>query len=268
MPARCLWTRSSPIRRGFEVELPQVPLGRLYGVELDRWLNRHGVELVLNTAARRINVEDGSVRGVELRDDRIITADWFVSSVPHDRLLDLLPAAVVDAEPAFGNLRHLETSPITSVHLWYDRPFTPLPHVVLIDCLGQWLFRRGATDAGEHYYQVVVSAARMFRGLGHEEVQRRIVAELARLFPGSATRGVAALTYCNGANGDVQSAPGCGPLAAGSDDAAAEPLPGRRLDGHGLARNDGGGGAQRLPRRGGAAAQRGTPAALLQPDLR
>src|SRR5262249_5529567 len=36
---------------------------------------------------------------------------------------------------------------------------------------------------GEHYLQVVVSAARQFRGLGHEEVQRRVVAEMGRLFP-------------------------------------------------------------------------------------
>jgi uncharacterized protein with NAD-binding domain and iron-sulfur cluster len=34
---------------------------------------------------------------------------------------------------------------------------------------------------------VVVSAARSFRGLGHEEVQRRIVEELAQLFPAAAT---------------------------------------------------------------------------------
>jgi hypothetical protein len=77
----------------------------------------------------------------------------------------------------------METSPITSVHLWYDRPVMQWPHVVLVDCLGQWLFNRGTTSAGEHYLQVVVSAARAFRGLGHEEVQRRIVAELANLLP-------------------------------------------------------------------------------------
>src|SRR5262249_22738510 len=42
----------------------------------------------------------------------------------------------------------------------------------------------------EHYLQVVVSAARQFRGLGHEEVQRRIVEELASLFPAAQTDAV------------------------------------------------------------------------------
>jgi uncharacterized protein with NAD-binding domain and iron-sulfur cluster len=57
-----------------------------------------------------------------------------------------------------------------------------LPHVVLVDCIGQWVFNRGQKSAGEHYVQVVVSAARQFRGLGHEEVQRRVTAELRSLF--------------------------------------------------------------------------------------
>jgi len=53
---------------------------------------------------------------------------------------------------------------------------------VLVDCIGQWIFNRGRTSAGGHYVQVVVSAARQFRGLGHEEVQRRVTTELRRLF--------------------------------------------------------------------------------------
>ena len=170
-------------RRGFEVEVPTVPLGRLYGDELQAWLDRHGVSLRLGQAVRRLLVEERRVRGVERRDGGTEDADWYVAAVPFGRLLDLLPVEVVEADAYFANLRQLETSPITSVHLWYDRPLTRLPHVVLIDCLGQWLFNRGAAAPGEHYVQVVVSAARPLRGLGHDEVQRRIVAELADLFP-------------------------------------------------------------------------------------
>jgi uncharacterized protein with NAD-binding domain and iron-sulfur cluster len=65
-----------------------------------------------------------------------------------------------------------------------------LPHAVLVGCVGQWVFNRGEVAPGEHYLQVVVSAARAFRGLGHDEVQRRITAELARLFPAAASAGL------------------------------------------------------------------------------
>ena len=111
-------------------------------------------------------------------------ADWYVSAVPFDRLLDLLPEEAA-GEPYFANLRRLETSPITSVHLWYDRPVLALPHVVLVGCLGHWVFSRGE-GPGEHYLQVVVSASRAFRALGHEEVRRRVVEEMGSLFPEAA----------------------------------------------------------------------------------
>jgi squalene-associated FAD-dependent desaturase len=174
-------------RRGFEVELPSVPLGRLYGEELTRWMVAHDIQIRLNAAVKSFLVDGNRVRGVQLRNGDAMEADWVVAAVPFDRLLNLLPAETVAAFPTFHNLKRLETAPITSVHLWYDRPLTALPHVVLVDCVGQWVFNRGESTPGEHYVQVVVSAARQFRGLGKDEVQRRIVEELGRLFPVEAT---------------------------------------------------------------------------------
>src|SRR5262245_23728445 len=170
-------------RRGFEVEVPTVPLGRLYGDELAGWLDRHGVAVRYQQGVRRLIVESDRVQGVELRSGERLEANWYVSAVPFDRLLEILPADLVETTPYFGNLRRLETSPITSVHLWYDRPVTELPHAVLVGCVGQWVFNRGEPAPGEHYVQVVVSASRTFRGLGHDEVRRRIAEEMASLFP-------------------------------------------------------------------------------------
>jgi squalene-associated FAD-dependent desaturase len=173
-------------RRGFEVELPTVPLGRLYGDELQTWLGKHGVELALNRGVRAIEVAGERVQRLILRTGETLQADWYLSAVPFDRLLDLLPAEIVERHDVFRNLRNLEISPITSVHLWWDRPVMDLPHVVLMDCAGQWVFNRGPAPGGEQYLQVVVSAARQFRGLGREEVERLIVAELRRLLPRAA----------------------------------------------------------------------------------
>ncbi len=221
-------------RRGFEVEVPIVPLGRLYGEELSRWLSEHQVEVRLQHGGKRLNVSSERISELETRHGESLTADYFISALPFDRLLDLLgespsplprhsggkgpevnslhsqtipsdsapphpnplppeyrgergqdklPTSIVDRYAYFSNLRNLETSPITGVHCWFDRPGTELPHIVLMDCIGQWLFNRGETSPGEWYLQVVVSAARQFRGLGHDEVERQIVAELRRLLP-------------------------------------------------------------------------------------
>jgi uncharacterized protein with NAD-binding domain and iron-sulfur cluster len=123
-----------------------------------------------------------AARQAVLRDGSTLSADFYVLAVPFDRVLDLLPEPLSD-EPFFANTKNLAASPITSVHLWFDRAVLNLPHAVLIDGIGQWVFNRGEVTPGEHYLQVVVSAARPFRGLGRDEVQRQIVEELGRLFP-------------------------------------------------------------------------------------
>jgi squalene-associated FAD-dependent desaturase len=170
-------------RRGFDVEVPAVPLATLYGKELQSYLDMREIKLRFQEAARLIRIEGNRASRVDLRSGEVLSADIVVSAVPFDRLLDLLPNEMIEAHPSFSNLRRLETSPITSVHIWYDRPVMSAPQLVLIDCLGQWIFNRGETAPGEHYLQVVVSAARQFRGWGNDEILRQITSELARLLP-------------------------------------------------------------------------------------
>jgi squalene-associated FAD-dependent desaturase len=170
-------------RRAFEMDLPRVPLGELYGERLLEKLKKLGIQLRLQTAAKCLEIENSRVTALVLRSDEKIESGSFISAVPFDRLLDLLPAEVAERHPEFDNLRRLETSPITSIHIWYDRPVLDLPHVVLVDGIGQWVFNRGEVLPGEHYLQVVVSAARQFRGLSQAEIEKQIIAELAARFP-------------------------------------------------------------------------------------
>jgi squalene-associated FAD-dependent desaturase len=170
-------------RDGFVVHVPTVPLGRLYGDELRNWLTQHGVELHENASVRQVQFDSQGVSQLMLRDASTIDADWYVLAVPFDRVLDLLPEDLTAREPYFGNLRKLSPSPITSVHLWCNREAMSLPHAVLVDCLGQWVFNRGEVTPGEFYLQVVVSAAHALKGAGREEIQRKIVEELMGIFP-------------------------------------------------------------------------------------
>ena len=113
-----------------------------------------------------------------LRDGLQLHADWYVLALPFERVLDLLPEELAEL-PYFANVKNLEASPIASVHLWFDRPVMALPHAVLVDGLGQWVFNRGEVSPGEFYLQVVISAARSVR----EGLLQCVVAELGRLFP-------------------------------------------------------------------------------------
>ncbi|MGE3807895.1 MAG: hydroxysqualene dehydroxylase HpnE [Gemmataceae bacterium] len=171
-------------RRGFQVEVPAVPLGRLYGDELQTWLDKHGVTVRLQEGIKRVVVAAGQVAALETRQGERLQADHYAAAVPYERLLDLLPAATIEQHACFAGLRRLETSPIASVHLWYEGRVLKWPHLVLIDTLGQWVFERGSDESGVQYVQVVISAA---RGLGHAELEERVKEELARLLPAAAS---------------------------------------------------------------------------------
>ena len=238
-------------RRGFEVELPTVPLGRLYGPELAGWLDSHGVRVMRNAGVRRFVIERDRVGAIELRTGEILTADAVVSAVPFERLGEMLPKETVEASPYFANLQYLTHSPITSVHCWFDRPATELPHVVLVDCLGQWVFNRGPTAEGEHYLQVVVSAARRLESVGRDETERQVVEELRSLFPPLRDAAAPASAGDHRPGRDIQCGAGRRSLATAAKVAAGGTLRRRRLDRHWLAGDDGRGGPQRKPRGGG-----------------
>ena len=39
-------------------------------------------------------------------------------------------------------LSHFENSPITGIHLWFDRQISDLDHAVLLDRTIQWMFHK------------------------------------------------------------------------------------------------------------------------------
>lgn len=174
-------------REGWKVQIPTVPLGELYGPPLLNWLAKHGVEVRLSTGLEHFHLEEGRVHSITLRDGEQITGEHFVLAVPHYRVLDLLPSELV-THPQLAGVGELQSAPISSVHLWFDRPFTDLPHAVLVDRVSQWLFNRHVLQTetqheGRYYYQVVISASRDLKGRSQAEIVQTVIAELAAIWP-------------------------------------------------------------------------------------
>ena len=49
-------------REGFQMEIPLVPLGELYGTRLETWLAAHGVAVRLTTGVRSVDADDDGAR--------------------------------------------------------------------------------------------------------------------------------------------------------------------------------------------------------------
>jgi squalene-associated FAD-dependent desaturase len=129
-------------RNGWKVSRPTVPLDQLYSGTLTDWLTAHGVEVRLKSGVERLLLQEDRVAGIELRSGEKLAARHFVLAVPSTRALALLPEPLCSST-SLPALERLEPVPIASVHLWFDRPLTHLPHAVLVGRLSQWLFNRG-----------------------------------------------------------------------------------------------------------------------------
>lgn len=160
--------------RGSVVAIPRVPLGRLYGAEMQAWFEPRGVTLRWGAAVRRLERQRGGRWSVVLRDGERLSARTVILAVQPERVLDLIEVAVADDLPELAGLPELEYAPIVSVHLWFAGPITPRPHVVLVDRPTHWLFNRGVNSRGEHYVQLVISAAHGWNGWSAEAIRAAV----------------------------------------------------------------------------------------------
>ena len=151
----------------YEMGIPDVPLRELYDEKaLGRFARLRPRETV--TA---IQHDPSGIASIQTSQGREV-ADYYVSCLPFERLRPLIP----DLPIAWDAFSH---SPITGIHLWFDRPITDLAHATLLDRTIQWFFNK---SEGKHV-QVVVSASRSLTEMPRGEIIALAVRELAEFFP-------------------------------------------------------------------------------------
>jgi squalene-associated FAD-dependent desaturase len=194
-------------RDAFQLDLPLVPLGELYGTRLESWLGEKGVTIRLKSGVRAIEYDDdSSACGVTLRSGESLEGDFIVLAVPFKNVLALVPESMRGRLPALDGLDSLRASPITGVHLWFDRTICPFDHVATPGRTIQWVFNhtaiqgRGASapasssgherpDPGPaprsegQYLQLVISASYELLALDKDAIRDLVLAELAEIWP-------------------------------------------------------------------------------------
>ena len=170
-------------REGYVMEVPIAPLGEIYGKRLESWLEAHGIEIRLTTGIRMVETdEEGNLAGVVLRSGEAIEADFVVLAAPFDRLMAMLPDEVRDRLPSVSGVGQLVSSPITGVHLWFDREVCPVDHLALVGRTIHWVFDHPTEGAGQ-YLQVVISASYDLLALDKSQILAAVLADLTAIWP-------------------------------------------------------------------------------------
>ena len=162
--------------------VPRVPLTELYNSAGD-YIRARGGEVKIRAAAESFRPEASQVKlGVA---DGEAVFDYVVFAVPFDVLAKVLPETPA-AEPLRRAVARFETSPITGIHLWFDRQISDLDHAVLLDRTIQWMFHKsrllGRTDTGS-YMELVVSASKSLVDKSRPEIVELALRELCEFFP-------------------------------------------------------------------------------------
>ena len=192
--------------------VPTVPLTELYNTAGD-YICARGGEVQFRSSVESFRAEFAGVKLLTAEGEE--NFDFVVFAVPFDVLSRMLPQTSA-AEPLRQTLDRFETSPITGIHLWFDRQVTDLEHAVLLDRTIQWMFHKSkllgraaahevavtngghgfsladdasspagalASEANGSYLELVVSSSKTLVEKSRAEIIDLALAELREFFP-------------------------------------------------------------------------------------
>ena len=206
----------SPAAR--QMGVPTVPLTDLYNAAGDYVRARGGV-LHFRRPVEGFASESSQVR-VRLSDAEE-PFDFLVVALPFDALDRVLPGAA-ESTPLREQLSHFENSPITGIHMWFDRQISDLDHAVLLDRTVQWMFHKsrlqpirtqatngtGSGAAGGSYIELVVSSSKTLIDKSRAEIVDLALSEVREFFPASREANLVKATVIKEVNATYSPRPG------------------------------------------------------------
>jgi squalene-associated FAD-dependent desaturase len=171
--------------------IPTVPLTELYSTAGD-YVRARGGEIQLRAAVESFRAGASGVSVTANGQEHKF--DYLVLAVPFNVLGRMLPDGP-SAAPLAATLEKFSTSPITGIHLWFDRQISDLDHAVLLDRTIQWMFHKSrliaarsnedqnSVKGGGSYVELVVSCSRSLVEKSKVAIVEIATKEMQEFFP-------------------------------------------------------------------------------------
>jgi squalene-associated FAD-dependent desaturase len=172
--------------------VPRVPLTELYSAAGD-YIRARGGEVCLRAPVEQIRFDSSRFVLMSGAEERCF--DFGIMAVAFHGLERLLPSGP-EAQELRDRMSHFVSSPITGIHLWFDRQISDLDHAVLLDRTIQWMFHKSkllgrSGDQNGSYIELVVSSSKSLVEKSKQEIVDLAIRELQEFFP--AARGATLL---------------------------------------------------------------------------
>ncbi len=170
-------------RTAFHLGIADRPMGDLLTEPVGAFLAARGSALVAGCTVRQMCRGSGVGWRAEAVDGRCFEAGRLILAVPFDQAARICAGLGESGRSLAATWEGLHWSPITGVHLWYDRPVECPPALALPGSASQWLFSKppsfGRMPDEAGYLTAAISADRCMAALPGSDIAA-LVAEDAR----------------------------------------------------------------------------------------
>jgi squalene-associated FAD-dependent desaturase len=172
-------------RHGADIGLATTGLSTIMGDAMARKLRNLGVNILLSKSAKGVSISHDRIESVVLSDGSTVTGDCFVSAVPPEPMLKLLPKSI-RILPQFMAAASHTWSPIINLHVWYDRPVAEFSFTAFVDSPIQWVFNKSKIHnlpGPSQYLTISISGAWDLWSKSKQQLQDELLPELVRALP-------------------------------------------------------------------------------------
>ena len=166
--------------------LPTIGQSELYVDGAERILRHKKAKIFMNAEVSTLEVLHSNVKGVRLKNGTCCFAGAVISAVPYFGVKKIIPPNFHHTVP-FSNVELFQSSPIVSLHLWFDAEFMEADFTGLIGKRLQWVFNRrrimGSRGRGSSYLSAVVSGAHDIVDLSKTRLVQIACEDLKDVFP-------------------------------------------------------------------------------------
>ena len=180
---RVLAEMFAPDASAAAIAIPAKPLHLMYAEPAREYISARGGE-VQTSALARIVVHNGKVTGVDVKGERLPAAIVVSAVAWHAAGLLFGPEPSPLLSDVLANAARMESLPIVTVNLWYDREVMAEPFAGLPGRTWQWVFdKRVAFGGAASHLSLVSSGARDIAARSNSELTMMAASEISESLP-------------------------------------------------------------------------------------
>lgn len=181
-------------RKNSSMVLPKEGLSSVFVDPAVQYIQKHGGEVRTSLGVKKIVLQNNAVLEIMLENGEQIFPRTVISTIPYFDVTKIFSEEQIALFSQFKNLDTFISSPIVTIHLWFDKHFMPEQFTALLDSPLHWVFNKTKmyekTDSQLMYLAIVISSAFQFLPQSKEEIVALAQNELKKFYPESSSAAI------------------------------------------------------------------------------